>query len=99
MMEKSSSIPLSVSNNGTLSIAPQSTPMKPVVETPADPMTDQRLSRVEQLLEGIYAQKFNPPLAGSAPSGIQQVNFQSPASESDAEPPLRFKIDRAEEDE
>jgi hypothetical protein len=103
IQKKTMTIPLEMSSSGKLGVAPNALPeqnpdAKPIAGQSA---ADDRLTRMEKLMEQVLAEKAMATAPGAA-SGIQQANYETlspkPAP-TESEAPLRFKLNRADDGE
>lgn len=97
LAEKSSTIPLTRSNEGKLSVdrkqAADSVPSAP----PDAGTTEDRLARMEKLLEQALTEKDRPAQEPKTLSPIQQAGFEELATEPPAsDAPRRFRLQRSE---
>jgi hypothetical protein len=103
-MQKTMTIPLAVSNSGKLSVAPNVLPendadAKPIASQNA---TDDRLERMEKLLQQVLAEKGTAASPRGPSSGFQQANYETLSPErapTESEPPRRFRLNRADDGE
>lgn len=97
LTEKSSTIPLTVSGSGRLAIDRKASadvaPSSPVEAESAD----DRLARMEKLMEQLLTEKDRTPQEPKALSSIQQAGFEEPATDpAGSESARRFKLQRSE---
>jgi hypothetical protein len=90
VMEKTTTIPLNISHSGSMSIAAKSpTAMQNSSDVAS---TDDRLARMERLLEHALAER------AAGPNAVQPAHYETLAPEpSSDEPPRRFRLDRSDE--
>jgi hypothetical protein len=102
-MQKTTTIPLAISQSGSLAVAPQTSIDKTRGEIPASGhnATDDRLERMEKLLEQVLAERALAPSSAIASTGVRHANYEtiSPPAETDDEPPRRFKLNRSDDGE
>lgn len=90
-IEKSTTIPLNISNSGNMSIAGNSPGAK--MPSTRNASTDDRLARMERLLENVLAER-----EVNGANAVQPAHYETLAPESPSEePPRRFRLDRGEE--
>jgi len=100
-IQGSTTIPITKNDNGGLAMAPRTAAKSPLVPAAATTPTDDRLARMEQLMQHMLEERRSPAQPQSPAGAIQQVGYETASETSNQEEPapLRFKLDRGDSEE
>ncbi len=93
VQQKTTTFPLVNSNSGALALANARPEQQP---KPTSSPEDDRLSRVEQLLQKVLAERSASALPASDSNGIEQASYETPASDEESSS-RRFRLDQRED--